>query len=212
MPVRFEHPEWLWVAAASLPMAWLGLRWFLTMSRVRRWSAVLARAFLLASLASLLAGAVSVRRTDRLAVVAVIDVSDSVRRFATGPDDTRPDILPAVRDFLADASARRGPDDLLGVVAFDRRALAIATPSRADPLTRPIDVRMGEGTDIEAALRYASAMIPADAAGAHRPVQRRQRDRRQARRRRRGSWWPGSPGPAGTGPACRSMWSRWATR
>jgi Ca-activated chloride channel family protein len=165
MPVRFEHPEWLWVAAASLPMAWLGLRWFLTMSRVRRWSAVLARAFLLASLASLLAGAVSVRRTDRLAVVAVIDVSDSVRRFATGPDDTRPDILPAVRDFLADASARRGPDDLLGVVAFDRRALAIATPSRADPLTRPIDVRMGEGTDIEAALRYASAMIPADAAG-----------------------------------------------
>lgn len=165
MPVRFEHPEWLWVVAAAIPMGYLAVRWFLTMSRVRRWSAALARAFLLAALASLLAGAVSVRRTDRLAVVGVIDVSDSVRRFASGPSDLEPDILPAIKDFLADASAGRGPDDLLGLVVFDRRALAVATPTRADPLGRPIDVRMAEGTDIEAALRYASAMIPADAAG-----------------------------------------------
>lgn len=163
--MRFEHPEWLWVAAAALPMAWLALRWFMTMSRVRRWSAVLTRAMLLAAIASLLAGAVSVRRTDRLAVVAVIDVSDSVRRFASGPGADGGEVLPAVREFLALASANRGADDLLGVVAFDARALAIAMPSRADPLTRPIDVRMATGTDIEAGLRFASAMIPADAAG-----------------------------------------------
>lgn len=165
MPVRFEHPEWLLVAVAALPMAWLAVRWFLTMSRVRRWSAAAARTLLLVTIAALLAGAVSVRRTDRLAVVAVIDVSESVRRFASAPGAETGGVLSAVRQFLANAAVERGAEDLLGVVAFDGRALAIATPSRADPLTRPIDVTMAEGTDIEAGLRYASAMIPADAAG-----------------------------------------------
>ncbi len=163
--MRFEHPEWLLVTALALPMAWMAVRWFLTMSRVRRWSAALARALLLASIAALLAGAVSVRQTDRLAVVAVIDVSESVRRFAHAPGEDSGEVLAAVRAFLAKAASERGPDDLLGIVAFDGRALAIATPSRDDPLTRPIDVTMAAGTDIAAALRYASAMIPADAAG-----------------------------------------------
>lgn len=163
--MRFEHPEWLLIAVLALPMAWMAVRWFLTMSRMRRWSAALARALLLASIAALLAGAVSVRQTDRLAVVAVIDVSESVRRFARAPTEDGGEVLQAVRAFLVEAASERGPDDLLGIVAFDGRALAIATPSRADPLTRPIDVTMAGGTDIAAALRYASAMIPADAAG-----------------------------------------------
>ncbi|QKK08145.1 MAG: VWA domain-containing protein [Planctomycetota bacterium] len=156
------------VALAVLPMAWLAGRWFLSMSRVRRWSRH-RRALLFAAIAALLAGAVAVRKTDRLAVVAVIDVSESVRRFAGESDGVRQraaaGAIEAVRDALAEATADRGPEDLLGVVVFDGRALAIATPTRADPLDRPLDLSMADGTDIEAALRYASAMIPADAAG-----------------------------------------------
>lgn len=169
MPVGFSQPLWLLLALAALPMAWLAIRWFMSMSRARRWSAVLARALLLAAIASLLAGAVSVRTTKRLAVVGVVDVSQSVRLFAgesplveafsaAGPID-------AVREVLARASADRGPEDLLGLVVFDGRSLAVATPTRADPLGRPLDVSMAEGTDIEAALRYAAAMIPPDASG-----------------------------------------------
>ncbi|VAX42030.1 hypothetical protein MNBD_PLANCTO03-1609 [hydrothermal vent metagenome] len=165
MPIRFEHPEWLAVAALALPMGWMAVRWFLTMSRVRRWSAALLRAALLVSIASLLAGAVSVRQTDRLAVVAVVDVSESVRRFARAPGETHSEIVQAVREFLANATKDRGPDDLLGIVVFDGRTLAVSTPTRADPLTRPLDISMADGTDIESALRQASAMIPADAAG-----------------------------------------------
>lgn len=169
MPIGFAQPVWLLVALAVLPMAWLAGRWFLSMSRVRRWSAIGARALLFAAIAALLAGAVAVRKTDRLAVVAVIDVSESVRRFAGESDGVRQraaaGAIEAVRDALAEATADRGPEDLLGVVVFDGRALAIATPTRADPLDRPLDLSMADGTDIEAALRYASAMIPADAAG-----------------------------------------------
>lgn len=165
MLVRFENPAWLLVAAMAIPAGWMALRWFMTMSRIRRWSAAVARAALLALIASLLAGAVSVHRTNRLAVVAVIDVSESVRRFARPDPETGAQALEAVRSFLAKAATGRGGDDLLGVVVFDGRALAVATPSRADPLERPIDLTMREGTDIEAALRYASALIPPDAAG-----------------------------------------------
>ena len=46
MPIGFAQPVWLLVALAVLPMAWLAGRWFLSMSRVRRWSAIGARALL----------------------------------------------------------------------------------------------------------------------------------------------------------------------
>lgn len=164
MPVRFENPAWLLLAALALPAAWIALRWFMTMSGVRRWSAVLARALLLVLIASLLAGAVSVHRTNRLAVVAVIDVSESVRRFATGPDGAR-EAIAAVREYLERSAGERGPEDLLGLVVFDGRSVAVAAPTRTEVLGRPIEVTGVEGTNIEGALRYAAALIPADAAG-----------------------------------------------
>ncbi len=160
---------WFLLALAVVPMAWLAGRWFLSMSRVRRWSAVGARALLFLVIAALLAGAVSVRRTDRLAVIAVIDVSESVRRFGDESVAVRRSAaagaIDAAREALVRATTDRGAEDLLGVVVFDGRALAVATPTRADPLDRPLDMSMAAGTDIEAALRYASAMVPADAAG-----------------------------------------------
>jgi Ca-activated chloride channel homolog len=169
VPVGFSQPGWFVLVLLALPLAWLAGRWFLSMTRLRRWSAVAARALLLASIASVLAGAVSVRQTQRLAVVAVLDVSPSVRQFgdqAAGVDafgTAGP--IDAAREMLALATTGRGSEDLLGVVVFDGRPMAVATPTRADPLNRPLDLSMEEGTDIERALRYASAMIPPDAAG-----------------------------------------------
>lgn len=180
MSLSFEQPLWLLSLVAALPLAWLGLRWFNTMSRARAWSAVMARLILLTLLAAALAGAANVRTSRRLAVIGVVDVSDSVRQFAPfsaaqGSAAGRPTgATDAIRDWFERASARaadrpdglgRGPEDLFGLVVFDGRTLAVATPQagRFDALT--LDYRAAEGTDIERALRFAAALVPPDAAG-----------------------------------------------
>ncbi len=168
LPFSFEDPRWLWLAAIAVPLAVLGLRWFVAMTALRRWSAVVARAVLFGLLAALLAGASSVREVDRLAVVAVVDVSGSVQRFAGIGDGTgsgRADPAAFARGWLSAAIEERGPDDLLGVVAFDGRSIAVATPSAADVLDRSVAAPGFEGSDLAAALRYASALVPPDAAG-----------------------------------------------
>lgn len=168
MSLRFEQPLWLWLLVLIAPAAWIGLRWLVSMSRLRRASAVLTRAALITLLAMMLGGATLVRQTDRLATIAVVDVSGSVRRFAhVGTDSAgvRIEPLRAVHEYLQTASARRGPDDLLGIVVFDGRSMAVALPTRGDVLDRPIDVRLSEGTDIADAIRFASALVPPDALG-----------------------------------------------
>ncbi len=151
----------MWGVVIALPLALVGWRWFAAMGRSRRATTLLARAVLIAILCAMLAGLSRVRRTQDLAVVAVVDVSDSVRTLARGGGE----YLDRVRAFLERASAKRTAEDLLGVVAFDGRALAIATPSRGNVLERPLDVRGGEGTDIGEAIRLARSLLPPDASG-----------------------------------------------
>jgi len=139
------------------------------MSRFRRTTAVVARAVLVVLLVSMLAGAAAVRTTNTLAVVVVADVSGSARRFAaTGltDEDGRPvGLIDALDALTARLAAARGPDDLLGLVAFDGQAIAVATPTRGDVADRSMDVKREEGTDIGAALRRAASLLPPDAAG-----------------------------------------------
>lgn len=173
MGVRFEQPEWLWLALLAAPSSWVALRWFVTMSRVRRWTAAIARAALLVLIALSLAGTSTVRRTDRLAVVAVVDVSGSVRRFAPAatPAEGTPgaplagDAVARLAALLQSAAAACGPQDAFGVVAFDGGALVLATPTRAGFAGRSLDVSVREGTNIADALRTAAGLIPSDAAG-----------------------------------------------
>lgn len=123
---------------------------------------------LLGVIATALAGLANVRTTKLLAVVAVVDVSESVRKWGgvegQGEAAGR-DVLERVRGFLSAATGGRGPDDLLGLVVFDGRASALAAPSRGEVLQQALDVRMSEGTNLAEALRLARAMIPPDAAG-----------------------------------------------
>jgi Ca-activated chloride channel homolog len=166
--LTFEHPSWLLLLVLAVPLALTGFWWFDAMSRARRISAVLFRVILISLITAMLAGASSVRRSAELAVVGVIDISGSVRMFGDfGVDEQgRPrDSLAAMREFWLEAAARRGADDLVGLVVFDGRALAVATPTRAPIDDRMFDVRMIEGTNIADALRYASALIPPGASG-----------------------------------------------
>ncbi len=161
MMLRFDDPQLLWLAGLSVPLGVLGLMWFRAMIPARRVSAVLARVVLFVLLAGALAGARTVAESRVLATVAVVDVSKSVRTFGSVDGD----ISESVRTFLRDSAGDRGPDDLLGVVVFDRRALAVGTPSRADVLSRAFDGTGLDGTDIASGLRLAGGVVPPDATG-----------------------------------------------
>lgn len=163
MEIRFEQPAWLWLLAGMVPLALAGAWWFSSMSVPRRMAAVAARGMLVALVAGMLAGASMVRRTSTLAVVAVVDVSESVRRYgklASGRDPVE-----TAREFLARNAGKRGPEDLLGVVVFDGSSAVVATPTRGDLGDRSLDARMRSGTNLEEAIRLARTLIPPDAAG-----------------------------------------------
>lgn len=185
--MTFEQPWWLLLAALGIPVAISGLSWLRSMSRARAWSAVVLRWTLLLLVACMLAGASSVRRTDRLAVIGVVDVSDSVQQLASftrassgtagqAPGGTPVPASEALRSFIdaAASAGARGPDDLLGVVAFDGGAIASSLPrpvtggpnaSRTGAASDfSLDYRGADGTNIERALRLAAAMFPPDAA------------------------------------------------
>ncbi len=173
MGLHFEESWWLLITLAAVPLGWLALRWFYSMSRARAWSGVVARLILMALLAAALAGASKVRETNRLAVVAIVDVSDSVRNFVR-LEERGADIpiaaTEALKDWLAQAASAREVDDLFGVVVFDGASIAVAAPRAGggpvddlDALT--LDLRLVEGTNIEEAVRFGLSLFPPDAAG-----------------------------------------------
>lgn len=159
--LRFDDPYLLWIAAVSVPLAAIGLMWFRSMIPARRVSAAAARVGLFVLIAAALAGARRVQESSILATVAVVDMSESVRTFGS----TGGDVAEVVHAFLAESSGGRTVDDLLGVVVFDRRALAIATPSRSDVLDRPLEPLGLDGTDIASGLTLAGGIVPPDATG-----------------------------------------------
>ncbi|CAL1164679.1 unnamed protein product [Cladocopium goreaui] len=159
MSVRFDQPAWLLVALLAIPALVIALRWLRGMSRWRAWSCALARATLLVLVAAALAGASAVRTSERIAVIALVDVSDSLRRDAAG------DALGRARAWIGALAQTMDPDDFLGVAAFSGRAVAVAAPARggleADDLT--LDLDLGDATDLAGAIELAAAMAPPDA-------------------------------------------------
>lgn len=162
--LRFEDPTWLWWIGLALPLGLIGWLWFAAMGRARKAVAVLLRLVLIALLAGALAGMSRVSRSDKLAVVAVMDVSESVRRLwrQTGSPE---DPLAREWEFLRRATSTRGADDLLGLIAFDAQAMVLRAPTRAPVEGNPLDVRGAEGSDLAGAIRLARSIIPPDAAG-----------------------------------------------
>ncbi len=166
--LRLSEPFWLILLALCIPTLWLGAHWLLGMSAARRVTVIASRTLLLALLSLALAGASSPRQTDALAVVVVLDVSDSVRANAPTLTDALGEPIEfedRVRQMLAAAAGSRESDDRLGLVLFDGVAAAAAMPTRADPTDRSLDVHYAEGSDLGQALRLAAAMLPADASG-----------------------------------------------
>ena len=112
------------------------------------------RAVMIGLLVLALAGAQVTQSTNRLAVVFLVDASDSVDPI------TREGAISLVRDAINGM----GSDDLAGVVLFGQRPQVERpiTDSRAlGPVRAQPD---GGNTDLAAAVRLALAMFPSDAA------------------------------------------------
>ena len=195
MNLRLEHANWLYLILLLVPLAIVAVRMFRTMAVGRLWLAILLRGLVLTCAALLLAGATIVRTSNKLAVVAVVDVSGSVRELA--PRAGVKDVDRRIREFLAAASAGRGNEDLFSIVLFDGAVVPLGVPlppprlttatglqstpaaptdsdvegmvqamlPAGDPLSKPWDSVQPLATDLAAAVQAAAMLIPADASG-----------------------------------------------
>ena len=123
------------------------------MGAARRRAALLVRALLLACLVAAIAGLQLVLAVDRLSVVFVVDLSDSVGTAG------REEAIAFVRQSLA----QMPKSDLAGIVAFGRDSLVERLPSDLAELDTLASTPVQDATDIGAALRLAGALFPDDA-------------------------------------------------
>jgi len=132
----------------------------------RRASVVLLRVLLFVILGLTMSSVYWVKKADSIAVIAVVDVSESVQSFASfGLDEFGLPISidTAARSFLAQASRNQKPEDRFGMIAFDQRVETIALPTQSEVLDRSFDIRPVEGSDIVSAIRQARSQMPPDA-------------------------------------------------
>ncbi|HET7727767.1 MAG TPA: VWA domain-containing protein [Candidatus Limnocylindrales bacterium] len=152
--LAFETPLWLILLPIALGFVVLlhaGSR--RRMGTGRRRAALAVRALLLTALIAALAGLQLVLPVDRLAVVFVMDLSDSVG------EPGRAEALGFVRDALEEMPG----GDVAGIVAFGRDALVEHLPQDLDEIPRIASTPVRDATDIGAALRLAAALFPDDA-------------------------------------------------
>jgi Ca-activated chloride channel family protein len=119
----------------------------------RRRAALAVRLLLLSFLVFALAGFQLVLPVDRLAVVYVVDLSDSVGTAG------REEALAYLRESLA----AKEDEDIAGVVAFGGDALVERLPADLTEIDRLASTPVRGATDIGAALRLAGALFPDDA-------------------------------------------------
>jgi uncharacterized membrane protein len=100
------------------------------------------------------AGAQAVRSADRLAVVFLVDVSDSVGQAAQE----------AEIEYIRESLGGMGPDDLAGVVLFGSNALVERRLSAVRELDPILSSPITSNTDLEEAIRQGLAMFPAGVA------------------------------------------------
>ena len=151
LPVAFGDPTWLWLAVPALAVVLIGwLAASRTLPAARRVASLVIRLVLVGSLVLALAGIRLALPSDRLSVVFLLDASASM--------------LDATKEELVDwarASVRTMPEgDTAGVVVFGGNALVDRLPSELDELAEAASEPIVAATDVGAAVRLASAILP----------------------------------------------------
>ena len=150
--MRFSTPAALLLLLFIPYLIWLGRprrggAW-------REWLALALRLFILVLLCFSLAGTRLVRAADELAVVFLIDASDSM-----GPEQ-----LEQAEEFVRGAVESMGPDEQAAVVIFGANALVERPMSGLTDLAPVTTLPSGLHTDIAEAVRLGLALFPAGSA------------------------------------------------
>jgi uncharacterized membrane protein len=153
--IVFTRPGAFWLFGSAPWFWWLHQRGRHGLSGARSATAVFLRLILSGVLVLLLAEPRAVRKSDRLAIMYALDMSDSVG------EATRERAL----SFIVNSVQQKPEKDLAGLVVFGRDA-AVELPPRVSFPFDTVNVRVArDGTSLERALSLAGAMLPDDHAG-----------------------------------------------
>ena len=152
-PISFAYPWYLACLLAVAPVVWLWLRGRSPLRRPRETASLVLRLLILVLLVLSLAGLQWVRASDELAVVFLLDASDSVDASARAR---------AVA-FVRAALAEMGPDDHAALVLFGADALVERPVSQAKELGELLSIPATAHTDVGSAVRLGLALLPATA-------------------------------------------------
>ncbi len=150
-PVSFEQPQWLGLLAIIPLLVLVSLRTLRGLERPRRITALVLRSLVIALIAIALARVQIVRRNEHVAVMFVLDRSNSV------PEKLRESAQDYVRKVVEDAD----PDDRVGMVGFDGEADIDMIPSRGGFSVLGFGMAVEpDRTNVAAGLRMAMAAFP----------------------------------------------------
>ncbi len=152
LPFNFSDPVWLWLAVPAIAVVVVGwLAASRTLPAGRRIASLVIRLVLAACLVLALAGMRLALPSDRLAVVFLVDASDSML------DATSEELVEWARAAVGDMPE----GDRAGVVVFGANALVDRLPSELAELADPASAPVAAASDVGAAVRLAAAIMPA---------------------------------------------------
>jgi hypothetical protein len=153
--VRFEMPGYLALLVFIPLLVALSVRSMGGLGRARRWLAIGARCLVVVLIVLALAGAQRTGRIKDLSVVFLIDRSKSIPA----------DLQRRAMEYVKSVGQQRPTDDRVAVIAFDGAAEVEQLPMATlaiDQVSPPTDP---DQTNLAAAARMASALLPSDTAG-----------------------------------------------
>jgi len=156
LSITFGQPWWLILIPLILPpLVWMSFRSLAGLGPVRRALAILLRAGVITMIVLALAEMQTVRRSDRLTTMFVVDASNSVPR----------EQQKAAIEYVTGASKKRRKDDMAGVIVFGKSPRVEVPPAPSELNLLGIESTIDpENTDPGAALKLALAAFPEDTA------------------------------------------------
>lgn len=151
--MQFATPAALLLALLIPFFVWYGLP-RLPYRRRRDTASLILRLIIVVLIILSLAGLQTVQASDKLAVVFLVDASDSIDAAARAQAEA----------YIREAMARMSPDDRVGIVVFGRNALVERPVSAAKEFSGIASTPVRLDTNIAEAIRLGLAMFPADAA------------------------------------------------
>lgn len=152
--IRFESPAYLALFAVVPLLVALSFRSLSGLGPVRRWLAILIRCAVVALMVMALAGARTVKTSEELTTLFVVDRSSSIPR----------ELQDKMLGYLRSVGESAGPRDRMGIVAFDGKSAVELLPTgrfNFDKISEPVDP---DHTDLAGAMRMAMALFPPDTA------------------------------------------------